>query len=303
MSIPACTLTFLAARPDMPFIRETLPHLVRMLRFPFSERLLLIDTAPLPPRYDGIPGIGTLEEMLALGRDFIRTGVIDRIIEVRHTDPSQLAIYRSQHTRPVRHTRDHRGYPNLACALELALPQTDYLLHFDSDMLLHCAPGFDWVSHAIQLLEEHPDIIAVAPRPGPPTPDGSLTRQPAGHVLDPAAFYRFKHFSTRRFLIDRRRFRRLLPIEPRSASRRLWLESLFRFRSPLEAWEVLISRALEKSMFFRADTGGGEAWTLHTPDHGAEFLWALPRIITRIERGDFPPAQAGDYDLQLRLWT
>jgi hypothetical protein len=41
---------------------------------------------------------------------------------------------------------------------------------------------------------------------------------------------------------------------------------------------------------------------LHTPDHGPEFIQNLPHIIGRIEAGDAPFKQAGDYDLNLDLW-
>jgi hypothetical protein len=43
-------------------------------------------------------------------------------------------------------------------------------------------------------------------------------------------------------------------------------------------------------------------WTLHTPDHGPEFLRMLPDIIDRVQKRDIPPLQAGDYDLNLPLW-
>jgi hypothetical protein len=300
MNPPPCTLTMLAARPDLPFIAQTIPHLVRSLNFPFQEKLLFLDTAPLPARYNNQPGVGSLDDLLRAGKALCDRGVIDRCVEVRHDDAQQLAIYHRHYAPAPAHTRDYRGYPNLACALELEMPSTDYVLHFDSDILLHCAPGFDWVSRAAALLVSHPEALFVAPRPGPPTGDGRLRQANVG--LDPGGFFRFKHFSSRRYLVDRRRFRTFLPLRPRAASRRIWLRGLLRGQSDLEAWEVLVSRKLGESAFIRADTADPQVWTLHTPDHGPEFIAALPQLILRIEEGKFPPAQAGDYDLRLDLW-
>ncbi len=302
MNPPPCTLTILVARPDMPFLTHTVRHLVRTLQFPFHERILLIDTAPLPARCARQPGVGTLDELLAQCHELKAQGVIDRCLEIRHDDPKQRAIYDRHHAPTTRQTRDYRGCPSLGRVLGLEVPATDYVLHFDSDILLHCRPGFDWVNHGIRLLAENEDVMFVAPLPGPPTTDGALRPHSHDFRLDSRGFYRFPHFSSRKYLVDRRRLRALLPLRPRVASRKLWLRGLLRGESALEVWEVLMSQQLEQSKFCRADTSAPAAWTLHAPDHGAAFIEALPGLIERVERGEFPAAQAGDYDLRLDLW-
>ncbi len=47
MSSYNCSLWMLAARTDIPYMMHTIPHLVRMSNFPFTEVVLAIDTAPL----------------------------------------------------------------------------------------------------------------------------------------------------------------------------------------------------------------------------------------------------------------
>jgi hypothetical protein len=64
----------------------------------------------------------------------------------------------------------------------------------------------------------------------------------------------------------------------------------------------MVSQRLSETGFMRADLASGEAWTLHTPDHGNAFLEALPRIIKYVEMGWHPSVQAGDFDLQLDAW-
>ncbi len=70
----------------------------------------------------------------------------------------------------------------------------------------------------------------------------------------------------------------------------------------LSPWESMVSWQLEKSLYVRADLDNPGAWTLHPPDHGAEFIAHLPEILKKVERGSFPAQQAGHYDLRLADW-
>ena len=64
----------------------------------------------------------------------------------------------------------------------------------------------------------------------------------------------------------------------------------------------MVSEALKASGYIRADLKNPDSWTLHTPDHGAEFVKNLPQIIQKVEAGWFPESQAGDYDMILKDW-
>jgi hypothetical protein len=64
----------------------------------------------------------------------------------------------------------------------------------------------------------------------------------------------------------------------------------------------MVTAALKERGLLRADLASAVPWTLHTPDHGPRFIAALPDVIRRVEAGDFPASQAGDYDLNLDLW-
>ena len=45
-----------------------------------------------------------------------------------------------------------------------------------------------------------------------------------------------------------------------------------------------------------------DAWTIHPANHSPEFIDSLPRLLSLIEQGKFPEAQAGYYDLKLDSW-
>ena len=41
------SLWILAARTDVPYMLQTIPHQIRACNYPFTERVLAVDTAPL----------------------------------------------------------------------------------------------------------------------------------------------------------------------------------------------------------------------------------------------------------------
>jgi hypothetical protein len=102
--------------------------------------------------------------------------------------------------------------------------------------------------------------------------------------------------STRSFLIDLERFHTrvgALRIEPTDPPR--WSG-----RSPGPApLEISLSRALRDHDLARIDLLGTDPgmWVLHPPYRTEGFLRDMPEIIGRIESGDVPDAQRGDFDL------
>jgi len=63
-----------------------------------------------------------------------------------------------------------------------------------------------------------------------------------------------------------------------------------------------VSKAMFASGLLRAHVPAASAWTIHCPDHSSAWQAELPRIIERVEKGEFPAEQAGLYDLQLAFW-
>jgi hypothetical protein len=201
-------------------------------------------------------------------------------------------------------THNFRGYPILGSIFSIEEAKTDYLVHFDSDMLLYQHCGYSWIKEGIKLLQQHQEVISVIPLSGPPTGNGNLLQQtevgePYEH--DPRGFYRFKTFTSRVFLIDRQRFERLLPLRLKLPLRSKIKNYLTR-RNTLPPWEVMVGNRLEETSYIRVDLDSPHAWTLHPNVRGQEFFQALPSIIKKIEGGWYPPGQAGYYDLRLELW-
>ena len=72
MGLPSCSLWFFTARTDVWFMINTIPHLVKMSQFPFQEKVLAIDTAPLSGEKVNRPGLGTMEELRACAEKLVR---------------------------------------------------------------------------------------------------------------------------------------------------------------------------------------------------------------------------------------
>ncbi len=310
MGSTSCSLSIMVARTDLPFMMQTIPHLVKMCDFPFLEKVLFVDTAPLSGEKLMRPGIGTLEQLRACCQELLERGVVDRVVDIDYSWHERL--YRKHFGLPLWQTHNYKGYPIFGSIFSIEAVKGDYVLHFDSDMLLYQQARYSWVEAAIALLQRHPEAIAVRPLSGPPRPDGSLHRG-ADYERDPAGFYRFKFFGSRVYLIERQRFDRLLPLPVlwrpartpavNALPNRLqtWFYHLAK-KGSMDSWEVMVSRQLERTPYIRVTMDSPQAWTLHPAIRSPEFLNHLPEIIGRIEAGWYPEPQAGHYDLQLQYW-
>ncbi|MGH7517638.1 MAG: hypothetical protein ACREOC_09235 [Gemmatimonadales bacterium] len=301
----SCDLSILVARIDTPFMLQTIPHLVRSCRFPFARRVLVVDTAPLGRRYRRRPNIGTAEELNACCTQLLQAGVMDAIMPIDYSPHYRRRTYQKHFTGLMRQTHSSGGYPILGSIFAIEESRADFLVHFDSDMLLYQDSGFSWIEEGIKLLRDHPDLLAVLPRSGPSSRDGRLRQQEErGQAYEPdvRGIFSFKTFTSRVFLIERRRFERLLPLRPPLPVMEL-LRNYFTARNTMPEWEVMVGSRLRKTGFVRAELMSPRAWTLHPEERGQRFEAALPNVIARVEAGYYPAEQGGYYDLLLDHWT
>ncbi|MGD2179557.1 hypothetical protein [Lusitaniella coriacea] len=312
MGLPSCALWIMVARTDLPFMMHTIPHLVRMSNFPFSETVLAVDTAPLTGDKVGRPGIGTMEELRSAVTQLIEAGVVDRYVDMSYDPAYRDRVYRKHFGSPIKKTHNYKGYPILGTIFTLEEPKGDYILHFDSDMLLYQEPGYSWIEEGMSVMEKHPELMSIRPLTGPPAEDGKMYQR-VPYEQDPDGFYKFKFFGSRAYLINRKGFDDFLPLPIIWRSyRRKFLNSLpvsvktflnnRTGKGDLDSWEIMVSQKLEQTHYFRGVLTNPKSWTLHPKDRSPKFIKALPNIIKRIEAGDYPTEQAGHYDLISELW-
>ncbi|NJL41586.1 MAG: glycosyltransferase family 2 protein [Leptolyngbyaceae cyanobacterium SM1_4_3] len=307
-----CSLSIMVARTDIPFMMHTIPHQVRVCNFPFSQRLLAVDTAPLTGDKVNRPGIGTMEQLRDYCSQLLDSNVVDKVVDIDYSETFHRQVYQKHFGRRIKQTHNYKGYPILGSLFAIEAAQSDYLLRLDSDMLFYQETDYNWIKEGIKLLQENPQVVAVRPLTGPPAKDGSL-HQKVPFERDPNGFYRFKFFSSRAYLIDRKRFDQLLPLKVlwRTYKQKFmnslptdiqtWANYTFN-KGALDSWEVMVSRRLEETDYVRAVIESPQSWTLHPIDRKPEFIQALPDIIQKIESGWYPPEQGGHYDLILKYW-
>jgi hypothetical protein len=302
----------MVARTDLPFLKYTIPHLVRACNFPFLNKVLFLDTAPLSGEKVLRPGIGTLAELRACCQTFIEDKLIDRVVDIDYSLAYQETVYQKHFGCKVRQTHNYKGYPILGSICSLENIEGDYLLHFDSDILLHQDPDYNWIELGIQKLRDCPEILAIRPLGGPPFP-GIRQDQTIPQGWDDRGFYTFDFFSSRTYLLDRQRFNQFLPIPVLwRASTSPWVNLIpsairtklnyWLNKGALDSWELMVSKKLEQTHLIRATMAAPQAWTLHPKDRSPAFIAALPQIIEKIEQGWYPPQQAGYYDLKSQYW-
>lgn len=203
------------------------------------------------------------------------------------------------------------GGPFHAYFYGLMAANADYVVHMDSDMLFGGASQ-TWLAEAIDWLRHEPDALFVGPLPGPPRADGSLKdlhralagvsgiRAPERLAADYPA-YRFSSVSTRIFVLAQRRLDARvgsLGLVAPNARRRLRARLYGESAATAPAEEVL-TEALARHRLSRIDFLGAGAglYSLHPVYRSETFYRELPQLIARIETGDIPDGQRGDYDL------
>ena len=293
MESASCSLWFLVALTDVPFMMQTIPHIIKMCNYPFAQKVVAVDTSPLSGDYISRPCIGTLTELKQCLDKLLTSGVVDRIVNIDFSSDYVDKIYIKHFGKSIGQTHNYRGAPVLGYMFLLENARSDYLLHFNTDMLIYQNPDYNWIREGIKAISQHPDIVCVTPLSGPPTKDG-LLHQKVPYERDPRGFYRFKQFTSRKFLIDIKRFEKLLPLNI------LWKAEAGK---KLDKWEIMVSNRLKETPFFRVDLDTPSAWALHSSyTHDQTFVQNLPQVIEKIESGWYPSMQAGHYNLHLRSW-
>jgi hypothetical protein len=305
-SVDRCTLSITVSASDVAFLPYTIPHIVRMCRgHNFYEKVLFVDNKKQSGEFVNRESRGDYAQLLRVCDEFKKGGIIDRFILIDYSKNTRKAIYQKHFGRDIRFTRDYRGAPILGYLYSMEVTETDFVLHFDSDMLI-CSNASDWITELISYYKRYPEILFILPRSGAPT-QGELKRV-VKYTEDPRGFYAFKdNITARYFLVSKKRLALILPINTSTIVKRRFYYSLYdKYLSNtgyLQSWEHMVGQTMETSPFLRADLMSEACWTLHPPDHGKKFLQYLPRIIEKLECGCYPSSQEGDYDLLLDDWV
>ncbi len=295
------TLQINVAPVDLPHATHILPHQLRQWGGQVQEVLFTFDLHRTTR--GGHFGEGWEERqvpMRQLLEDLCADRPDARVAEVDYASEKMSEIADAYTAGSPIPAKDTKGAPFYPYFYGLHEARNDLVFHLDSDLMFGGASQ-TWIDEARGLLADHPDVLAASPLPGPPTADGSLRRQTAQPFEHSSPAWLFKTLSTRLFLIDRQRLReRLAPLRLLGPARAISsAKARLHGNPPYRAAELVISEAMADAGLYRVDFLGASPgmWSLHPPYRSEEFYSELAQLIERIEIGDIPDAQRGDYEL------
>lgn len=303
---------------DIAYAERTVPALVSAHRAHVREVFLVVDCVR-PQRTQMIDPDrrfpkGVFDERVAsirrIARGFVDSCLVDRAVYVEEGSPKNAALVKKYAGWPIRETHDCYGCGLLSYLYAFNECRTPYLLHYDADMLLYQAPGYDWSRDARAQLMADSRGISATPRVSPPFAE-ALQRQDAPSLqathpeLRPVGqVWHIPWFSARCFLIDLDRLRRWLPLLsvrlPRYFVEVCVRKMLARGYPP--PTEVLIHRRAQHHGAYRLDLVSPDAFVVHPNDKSQRFLELLPAIQAAVQRGHVPVDQAGWENLRLDEW-
>lgn len=301
---------------DIPYAEVLVPALVGAHPRSVEERLAIVDccrpqrTQLVDPemRFQEPEFSRRVERICAIAEDLRKSGYFDRIVYLRRGSPLFATLARKYLRGLIRETHDCWACALMAYLAAFETPTTRYVLHYDADILLHQEPGFDWSTVARDLMDEHPRALMATPRVSPPPRDAANgtdipSQHNSGGILlgSEPAFWRVLWFSTRCFLLDRRKLEEFLPL----LRGRFLGETLLRKwlkRSYPPSPETMLFRSAGEAGAWRMDLRTPRAWLLHPLDKSSRFLNLMPRLLEAVQKGYLPDEQRGWEDLRLPAW-
>jgi len=294
MNAPA-TLQISLAPTDLPHAKVLLPHQLRAWSGQVNEVVLSVDghKGPAGGRFtegweERRPGLDALLAKCCRQSTHVRVAEVDygqearRQVAERFFDGAPLP------------EKDSRGGPFYSYFHGLHEAANDLVLHIDSDLLFG-GGSQRWIEEASALIAQRQDALACNPLGGPPTADRSRWHDPVEPHTSLA--FRCSSISTRLFLVDRRRLAPL-PLRPPARARsraKARLHGNPAFALP----EELLTSAMHERGMVRIDLLGEDPgmWSLHPPYRSATFYAGLDALVRRVETGDVPDEQRGDFDV------
>lgn len=310
------TLEITCAPTDLPHAEHILPHQLRRWAGQVDDIQFTFDLHQSRGRF-GAAAQERLPGMRRLLAELCDEHPHAHVEEVDYSPETVAAVARQFFGAASMPPKNHYGGPLYSYFYGPHVARHDHILHVDSDMLFG-GGSQTWTREAVASMEERSDLVLCSPWPGPPTADGTIPpevlarhtgvgSEPTAEPGDGLAAW-FSGFTTRLYLMHRPRFlERLgpLPLErPRARSRaRGFLEG----HPPWEVPETTITRQMHRRQIRRLDFLGTEPgmWSLHPALRSELFYAELPGLVERVEAGDLPAAQLGDFDVNDSMidWT
>ena len=312
--IDGLTLQINLAVSDRSYAQHIVPALARSHRAAAREIVVTIDfTKPQKTKLTD-PAVRCkepdftrqLEELQALAESWQREGQIDRVHCLRQDDPWLKEVTRKYSGPWIPETHDYGGRPIAGYWAGIETASTRFVIHYDGDMFLYQAPGFDWAAHAIPFLKSQDLALSASPRLTPPfaarTGLGDYASAEEGMWMYPVpGGWKQYYFSTRAFVVDREKLERHLPLGRGAILREQMLVKYLRRGFPRSA-EKMWWTTTGAAGAYRLMLSTEQAWVLHPNWKPPEFASVVPSIVDCVNANRVPDAQLGHPDLDWEAW-
>lgn len=283
---------------DIRHAKHTLPHQLRQVGGQVDEVVFNLDLHR--SRGDFTEGF---EQQTAPMRELLESTAASlpnaRVVEIDYSPEARRAVNDRYFGGAEAPLKNFRGRPFYTSIQPWMTVEADWLLHLDCDMLLG-GGSQTWVAEAKERLRANPEYVVASPLPGPPRQDGTVLRQPDARYVEPSPAVVVPRMSWRVHLINLPHFRSAvgpIPLLPAPLKGRIW--TLREDNPPFEKIENIVSRQMQQRGLLRLDFLGQDPgmWSLHPPLRSDLFYRELPNLVERVEAGDVPDEQRGDYDV------
>lgn len=199
-------------------------------------------------------------------------------------------------------THSSGGTANMSYWAGIELAKTQYVLHYDGDILLYQKEGYDWALIAADLLYKNENAIIAVPRLCPPVPNLDAPSLNEGRPFSSDKDYWVNDwFSTRHFLIDKHKLQRFLPLPTFKIRLELLLRWVTRRAFPIDP-EILMFRSIGRRGGKRLILKSQNVWITHPVIKNEAFVEHLPKIIGLVNQNQYPKGQIGKEDMVLEDW-
>lgn len=230
----AITLQINLCPGDLAYAELTVPRLVKMHRQFCTTVVAIVDCCPpqatqfvnaakkFPPS-EFAQRVSILEKLVS---DWQQDSLFDQVVYLRPGSDIFYSLSQQYLQGIVQETHDGFGHALMSYLAALNIPQTQYVLHFDADILMHSQPSSNWLEEACDRLVQNPTLLAVSPRISPPPSEIDVNDEVAPAVSNHpesgwistwqvekvAGGWLSDWISNRCFLMDRERLKQLEPL-------------------------------------------------------------------------------------------
>ncbi|MET4083611.1 hypothetical protein ABIB40_003583 [Pedobacter sp. UYP30] len=245
-----------------------------------------------------------IDRLIGICNEFLANGLVTKVYFLKPNDSIIPLLSKKYLNNIYQSTHSSGGTANMSYWAGIELPETQYVLHYDGDMLLYQNPTYSWYDDAINHLKNNKDCLIAVPRLCPSL-ENNPNYPPSKHEGRPFTsendFWKNDWFSTRVFLIDKVRLSNFLPLVRGKLMLELLVRKYFNRAFPLDP-EIIMFKSIGGRNGKRLIMKNLNAWVLHPNSKDKNFIKHLPKILELVKVGKFPREQEGYEDIKLDDW-